>query len=191
MLRHFLHPPVMTLFERFLQMDENRRALFAMDLLFDTKATSEDLRVAWELTYQHKPDYIIPIIKYQVDEKMVEAMVMAWLKRASFEVSLKGDVVVLYRGEARVVDHSPFGLSWTLEKDVAAFFAVTPRHVEEPTIYRAEIPIHKVLWHSNDRNENEVIFDLDWGRKAATIETIGTRQDLEDWSASYIKRKNG
>ena len=177
-------------FQKFASLNENDRALLAIDLLVDLETPPEDLRAAWEFTYQHRSEIIIMIIKHQFHETLVERTLMRWLQRAAFEICIEGETVTLYRGEPCRTEHSPFGLSWTTDKEVAAFFAVRSDDASNPIVYRTEIPVSKILWHSDGRLEKEVIFDLNWFRENGTVEKFGSQDEWNDWCRAYQNRDN-
>lgn len=85
-------------------------------------------------------------------------------------------LVQAWRGFADVpLAEGKRGLSWTLNRDVACFFAMRFETRKQPLVITASVPRSAVLHYTNDRQEHEVIlFDV---RDAAADGNI------EDWAA--------
>lgn len=66
------------------------------------------------------------------------------------------DEIEIYRGVKP--DSSPKALSWTLNKEVANWFA--KRFEDNGVVYKAKIKKKDILAYFNQRNENEVVVDF-------------------------------
>lgn len=101
------------------------------------------------------------------DANVPKAQVLRWIARADKNLlmneqdysifnSLPDDVTV-YRGCKN--SQQIKGLSWTIDMNVAIFFA---NRFSKGNIYQATIPKNKIIAYINDRNEHEIILDYNY-----------------------------
>jgi hypothetical protein len=88
----------------------------------------------------------------------------SWFKAADFPLpSGLPDPVTVYRGTSGIgAKLAPDGVSWTLDKRIAAWFACTYRPRGEPLVLRRVAPLRDVLMYDNDRNEQELVIFNRW-----------------------------
>lgn len=82
-----------------------------------------------------------------------------WCRYAAFlnPGDLSGDVTI-YRGGAGSVEIGASRPFWTLDPDVACFFAqFWSSDAEAPFVLRATVPASELIYYSNNRTEQEVI----------------------------------
>lgn len=75
-----------------------------------------------------------------------------------------------------------YGLSWTTNRDCAAWFAMRRASISgwaDPLVLRSHIPTGTVIFASNGRNENEVVW-IGPQRRSATIDG-----DRDDWRQAH------
>jgi hypothetical protein len=82
---------------------------------------------------------------------------------AEFPLPSTASTLTVFRGTSALsLDEARRGWAWTLDRDVACWFAM--RFAAEngrPLVLRAEVPRDRVFFYSNDRTEAEVLLDLD------------------------------
>jgi hypothetical protein len=84
-----------------------------------------------------------------------------WLRYAAYTLPENlPNMVTIYRGvRGCTSQQGAKGLSWSLDFDVAAWFAVVHRHwvSGQPLVVQAHVRCSDLLFYSNDREEQEVI----------------------------------
>jgi hypothetical protein len=86
-----------------------------------------------------------------------------WFKAAAFEVPDFPDPLTVYRGTTGIdAKLAGEGVSWTLDKRIAAWFACTYRHQGSPLVLRREVPVRDILLYDDGRNEQEVVTFSSW-----------------------------
>jgi hypothetical protein len=87
------------------------------------------------------------------DARLIRRM----MKCAKFDRPTLPDPVTVYRGISRVgLKKGSRGLSWTLSRDVACWFAYR-RDFPKPLVIRASVSPSEIILWDNDRSEEEVI----------------------------------
>lgn len=81
----------------------------------------------------------------------------------------EGDTLTIYRGEPAKPDGELKGIAWSLDRDVATFFALRPSGSSGTgVVIEATVPRFAILGYITDRNESEVIIDP----LVATVQSI-------------------
>lgn len=70
------------------------------------------------------------------------------------------DTFTIYRGGATKEKSKGYGISWTLNKDIAQQFVERKKYLakDEMVVHQIEISKSKVVAYFNDRNEEEIIY---------------------------------
>jgi hypothetical protein len=70
------------------------------------------------------------------------------------------EMITIFRGGAKEEIKTGFGISWTLNKDIAQKFVDRKKHLakDEMVVHQIEISKSKVVAYFNDRNEEEIIY---------------------------------
>ncbi|MEM7730309.1 MAG: hypothetical protein AAF311_13755 [Pseudomonadota bacterium] len=212
MISNTFFPPVsdwneVNALTQLLALDEGPRADAALELFLEVPHRPALLRDAWRMTYAHKPAFIYDRFDLEHDSApkelaaridMMEADRRVWgddplrafLIAADFPRQTDlGDTVTIWRGLASPWEEGRLDLSWTLDRDTAAWFAMRRSGLRnaEPQVVRIEIPSVAILWRSDERGEAEVIPRLRKG--GYQPETVGTRLEVEEWAEAQERRK--
>lgn len=120
-------------------------------------------------------------------DQVTRQQVVAMFRAAQFPTDHLPATVRIWRGTSRVEQQTSTGLSWTLRRDIACWFATTWMMAQKAAgrlrVVTAEVPRSAVLMHHTDRNEEEVVCV---GVKRATVD--GT---AEDWLARGAAYQSG
>jgi hypothetical protein len=89
--------------------------------------------------------------------------------RVETEPLPEGDPLTIYRGEPAEPGDGALGIAWSLDRDVATFFALRPPWSSGTgVVIEATVPRSAILGYVTDRNESEVIIDP----LVATVQSI-------------------
>jgi hypothetical protein len=103
-------------------------------------------------------------------------------REAAFELPAGlPSVVSVYRGTSALdIDEARRGLSWTLHRSVACWFAMRfADRVGSPIMLTAEVPREQLIYYSAARAEAEVLLDAD-------VQDARLDGEPEEWRATYI-----
>lgn len=103
----------------------------------------------WSMNY----DAVIHVCKR--DRTLVRSIIQS----AQFDCSNLPETFPIYRGVKNYNDRGWPGLSWTTNRDAACWFATI--FSLQPAVLKAEAQRSEVIFHSNDRNEHEVVLSCD------------------------------
>jgi hypothetical protein len=110
-------------------------------------------------------------------------------------------VVTAWRGTSGISrEKACRGISWTIDRDVACFFAMRPRgEVENPLVLKCKVPRTSIMFYSNEREEREVLFFRggigivvdgtpdDWkrGYRRKVVQAEQNFEDLKRWASEH------
>ncbi len=183
-----------------LKLAEGPRADAALELFLEDPHRPALLRDAWRMTYAHKPAFVYDRFDLNHDSApealaariaKMEAQRMVWgddplrclLIAADFPRQTDlGETVTIWRGLASPWEEGRLDLSWSLDRNTAAWFAMRRADLRDaaPHVVELEVPALSILWRSDERGEAEVIPRL----RAGTYEpkTIGTYDQVAEWA---------
>ncbi|MGB6229504.1 MAG: hypothetical protein WBF53_05195 [Litorimonas sp.] len=191
-----------------LKLDEGPRADAALDLFLENPHRPALLRDAWRMTYAHKPAFLYDrfdlshdsapeALRARIEQMEADRTVWgddplrAFLIAANFprQTGL-GETVTIYRGLVSPWESGRLDLSWSLDRDTAAWFAMRRTNLRgaHPTVVKMDIPSLSILWRSDERGEAEVIPRLRRGDYEP--ETIGTEAEVEAWANAREEARN-
>lgn len=88
------------------------------------------------------------------DINVTKNEMLKWFSQIGYTSNLSG-IVTIYRGVSSKKYRD--GLSWTLDKDKAEWFAT--RFTQEGVVYSATVKSENILYYITDRGEEEIIVD--------------------------------
>lgn len=88
-------------------------------------------------------------------DKIVASRTKEHLSVLKEELSDLPDEITVYRGEGDL--SSPNGYSYTLDINVATYFAIRYSDSNEPRLIKAKVKKEDIIWYTNDRFEEEII----------------------------------
>ena len=183
-----------------LALEEGPRADAALELFLEIPHRPKLLRDAWRMTYAHKPAFIYDRFDLDHDRApdalrrrlgMMEADRQIWnddplrafLIAADFprQTDLR-ETVTIWRGLASRWEEGRLDLSWTLDRNSAAWFAMRRSDLRnaQPQVIKMDVPAVSILWRSNEKGQSEVIPRLRPGDYEP--ETVGTPSEVEAWA---------
>lgn len=112
------------------------------------------------------------------------------LRRAQFPSPLNMPAMIsVWRGtHNRDVEDARYGLSWTTNRDCAAWFAMrwaSTSRWADPLVLRSDILTDAVIFSSNERNENEVV----WIGPRSNAAIDGNHDDWREAYGRYAAKK--
>jgi hypothetical protein len=204
-------PPVsdwteLDVLKHLLSLSEGPRADAALEIFLEDPHRPPLLRAAWRMTYTHKPAFLYDRFDPDHDSapralterlaKMESDRVIwgddplrALLIAADFPRQTDlGETVTIWRGLASPWEEGRLDLSWTLDRDTAAWFAMRRSGLRnaQPQVVKTEVPAINILWRSDERGEAEVIPRLRRGDYEP--ETVGTELDVQQWAEDHERR---
>lgn len=107
-----------------------------------------------------------------------------WFRYAQFSLPQHlPETIRVWRGAAGVgVNVAKRGFSWSLDRDVACWFAYWFESKGRPAVIMAEVPRSDILMYSNDHGESEVVL----ARVPTSVVVAG---GIEDWWAACESRQ--
>ncbi|MGE4337826.1 MAG: hypothetical protein AB7E55_17860 [Pigmentiphaga sp.] len=121
-----------------------------------------------------------PLVDWAGDRRTL----VRWFRYAQLSVPEHlPETVRVWRGTAGIdADAARRGLSWSLDRDVACWFAHWLESKGPPLVIMAEVPKGEILMYNNDRDESEVVL----ARVPTSVVVDG---DIDDWRAGYERRE--
>jgi hypothetical protein len=144
----------------------------ALQMLRDDYGERISAKAYWELVgsvwtdseniWQNRPDWDSIFEEY--DHSRMAEYIMDDDERAKLHAL--PDVVTIYRGA--ISDFNEDGLSWTLDKDRAAWFArrFVDSHGGDPVVLHGRVAKHGIMAYFDGRNEDEIVV---WPEDAVDI----------------------
>ncbi|MGB3455361.1 MAG: hypothetical protein WBG08_13595 [Litorimonas sp.] len=189
-----------------LALSEGPRADAALQLFLEDPHRPALLRGAWRMTYTHKPAFLYDRFDpdhdsapRELSERLAQMEserriwgddpLRAFLIAADFPRQTDlGDTVTIWRGLASPWEEGRLDLSWTLDRDTAAWFAMRRSGLRnaQPQVVKTEVPAVAILWRSDERGEAEVIPRLRRGDYEP--ETVGTELEVQKWAEDHERR---
>jgi hypothetical protein len=161
--------------DRLILTAPNRSRGLIVRAMYDAKVPADALRTALSGAWDH-------------DHHEVLAAAATWrrfvamFRRAAFPIpDLPATVTIWRGGRGRSLVDVAAGISWTLNRDVACWFACVhrplhrPRAAGHPIVVRMAVPRRVMIYWSNDRGEQEVI--------PATLRRATIDGDPDEWRA--------
>jgi hypothetical protein len=152
------------------------RGLCALALYLN-EAPVPCLRAGLMAAWNHDYEYVLQAFAHPK-----RRILKAAFRAAEIPIPELPPVVTIWRGGSRVTPSVlRRGLSWTLNRDVACWFAVGyMRAGEGPVVIRAEVPREAIVAYDDGRDEREVVV---FGVRRAVV--CGTPAD---WRAASARR---
>ena len=146
--------------------DNNNRGKIVA-ALWRHRAPPEVLRAALEAAYEHDHNHVINALGHR--------RLVAALRAAQFPTGHLPDEVTIWRGGSGGLDLFLSGLSWTMDRDCACWFAMRFADIyPPPRVVRATVRRAQVLAHLTGRGEDEIL--------VAPFSVKGeTDGDIEEW----------